>query len=70
MDTANHSAQRTIELRHHISSKYLFKHTSAPRGAMRPGFCWKMFALKTEGVGNAGCPVHPQPRVVCSKHAR
>ena len=23
-----------------------------------------------EGAGNAGCPMHPQPRVVCRKHAR
>jgi hypothetical protein len=22
-----------------------------------------LFAPKTEGVGNAGCPLHPQPRV-------
>jgi hypothetical protein len=22
------------------------------------------------GAGNAGCPLHPQPRVVSSKHAR
>jgi hypothetical protein len=27
-------------------------------------------APKYEGVGNAGCPLHPQPRVECSKHAR
>jgi hypothetical protein len=31
-----------------------------PRGAMRPSYC-KTF--RPEGVGNAGCPVHPQPRV-------
>ena len=30
----------------------------------------EFFAPKTEGVGNAGCPLHPQPRVVCRKHAR
>jgi hypothetical protein len=23
----------------------------------------EFFALKTKGVGNAGCPMHPQPRV-------
>jgi hypothetical protein len=25
---------------------------------------------KSEGAGNAGRPMRPQPRVVCSKHAR
>ena len=25
---------------------------------------------KSEGAGKAGCPLHPRPRVVCSKHAR
>ncbi len=25
---------------------------------------------RIEGAGKAGCPMHPQPRVVCSKHAR
>jgi hypothetical protein len=29
-----------------------------------PEFCKEPSALK-EGVGNAGCPVHPQPRVRC-----
>jgi hypothetical protein len=28
------------------------------------------FFAPREGVGNAGCPLHPQPRVECSKHAR
>ncbi len=27
-------------------------------------------SARTKGVGNAGCPMHPQPRVVSSKHAR
>jgi hypothetical protein len=27
-------------------------------------------SLNTEGAGNAGRPMRPQPRVVCSKHAR
>ena len=29
-----------------------------------PELCRKFAALETEGVGNAGCPMHPQPRVV------
>src|SRR5260370_5814976 len=37
------------------------KHTFAPRGAMRPSGAF-IFRPK-EGVGNAGCPLHPQPRV-------
>src|SRR5260370_3230716 len=32
-----------------------------PRGAMRPSRAW--ISRPTEGVGNAGCPMHPQPRV-------
>jgi len=28
-----------------------------------PGSCMKDSPGKTEGVGNAGCPMHPQPRV-------
>ena len=35
-------------------------HTSTPRGARRPGFARKLNRpQKTEGVGNAGCPVAP-----------
>jgi hypothetical protein len=36
--------------------------TPHPRGAMRPGHAC-ILRHKTEGVGNAGCPPHPQPRV-------
>src|SRR5882762_11512690 len=39
------------------------RHALAPRGATRPGLCQKRSALETEGVGNAGCPLHPQPPV-------
>jgi hypothetical protein len=28
--------------------------------ALHPSYVRKSFALETEGVGNAGCPVHPQ----------
>jgi hypothetical protein len=35
--------------------------TSRPRGAMRPS-CAKNLSPK-EGVGNAGCPLHPRSRV-------
>jgi hypothetical protein len=38
-------------------------HIDTPRGAMRPGFCRKLTPLKSEGVGDVGCAVHPQPRV-------
>src|SRR5436190_7785246 len=42
------------------------------RGAMRPRFCKNRSPRKTEGVGNAGCPMHPQPRVrmVSEAHER
>src|SRR6267142_323412 len=35
----------------------------APRGAMRPSCAF--ISRPLEGVGNAGCPLHPQPRVQC-----
>ena len=28
-----------------------------------PEFCMNRFAQRNEGAGNAGCPMHPQPRV-------
>ncbi len=34
---------------------------SRPRRAMRPRFC--VYLSPKEGVGNAGCPLHPRPRV-------
>jgi len=37
------------------------KHRLAPRDAMRPS---RAFIFRPdEGVGNAGCPLHPRPRV-------
>ena len=33
------------------------------RGAMRPSFAKSIRPKKTEGAGNAGCPMHRQPRV-------
>jgi hypothetical protein len=27
-----------------------------------PELCMNLSPMKTEGVGNAGCPLHPQPR--------
>ncbi len=42
---------------------------SRPRGAMRPGAVLESFApQETEGAGNAGCPMHPQPVCIGSKH--
>jgi hypothetical protein len=32
-----------------------------PRDAKRPRLCWNL--PPKEGVGNAGCPLHPRPRV-------
>jgi hypothetical protein len=36
---------------------------SHSRGAIRPRFALKSRPLRSEGAGNAGCPMHPQPRV-------
>jgi hypothetical protein len=38
------------------------KHTSAFSRRDAPEACRKFPPLEGEGVGNAGCPVHPQPR--------
>jgi len=40
------------------------------RGARRPSFARKTVPRKTEGAGNAGCPMHPQPRVRKVKNTR
>jgi hypothetical protein len=37
--------------------------TPPSRGTLRPSFAWSLSLLKTEGAGNAGCFVHPQPCV-------
>jgi hypothetical protein len=37
------------------------------RGAMRPRFCECLPLLRTEGAGNAGRTMHPQPRVQMKK---
>ncbi len=43
--------------------KALVSHTTPhSRGAMRPSFARQCPSI-TEGAGNAGCPMHPQPRV-------
>jgi hypothetical protein len=34
-----------------------------------PELCKCSTLEKSEGAGKAGCPLHPQPRVVCKKHA-
>jgi hypothetical protein len=38
-------------------------HTSAFSRRYAPEVVHESLALKTKGVGNAGCPMHPQPRV-------
>jgi hypothetical protein len=45
-----------------------FRHTSAISRHV-PEFCYQPSALeKTEGAGNAGRPMRPQPRVQSKKH--
>jgi hypothetical protein len=39
------------------------KHGFAISRRMRPKICWKLPALYSEGAGNAGRPMRPQPRV-------
>jgi hypothetical protein len=44
----------------------LERHKSAFSRRDPPEVC-ASFPRKTEGVGNAGCPMHPQPRVQSEK---
>ena len=39
------------------------RHTSTFSRRDAPELCRKLLPPKTEGVGNAGCPMHPQPPV-------
>ena len=59
---ANQSSVSKANIRavRQLSDRHLNTH-SRPRRAMRPSRCMK-FSPK-EGVGNAGCPLHPRPRV-------
>src|SRR4051812_3157221 len=41
-------------------------HNPGPR--LRPSFAASSSVRKTEGAGNAGCSMHPQPRVQDKKH--
>ena len=41
---------------------------SHSRGTVRPRFARSFVPLKTEGAGKAGCPMHPQPVCIGSKH--
>src|SRR6476661_10626840 len=38
------------------------------RGAIGPGSLQQFVPFRNEGAGNAGCPVHPQPRVQQKAH--
>ena len=40
------------------------------RGAISPERCMMVSPEENEGVGNAGCPLHPQPRVGKSRTTR
>ena len=53
------------------SSTHHCRHALSLRGAMRPGFCLTRSPFETEGAGNAGCPMHPQPgvRIVVVEYA-
>src|ERR1700716_2598088 len=43
-------------------------HRSAFPRRDAPELCMNHSPKKTEGVGNAGCPMHPQPRMQSRKH--
>src|SRR6266700_406408 len=38
------------------------RHDFILAGDARPELCQKLSPFETEGAGNAGCPMHPQPR--------
>src|ERR1700687_3070150 len=43
--------------------RFNFKYDSAIPRRDTPELCVNCSPRKTEGAGNAGCPMHPQPRV-------
>jgi hypothetical protein len=45
-------------------------HTRIPAARIRPSDASIISPKKNEGVGNAGCPLHPQPRVGRSRITR
>ena len=44
------------------------RHTSASSRRITPELCQQTRPRKSEGAGNAGCPRHPQPVCIGSKH--
>ena len=58
---AKSGALRSIRGTHPSSLPPNANMTSRPRGAMRPSRAF--ISRPKEGVGNAGCPLHPRPRV-------
>jgi hypothetical protein len=64
---ADDDSRGVVQIR--ISNK-LHKHTSAISPRIRASFVSNIPPSESEGAGNAGRPERPQPRVVCSKHAR
>jgi hypothetical protein len=64
MTTGNRGAFVLDELPIQFSnSQNIFRRDSAFPRRDAPESCMKDSPGKTEGVGNAGCPMHPQPRV-------
>ena len=41
------------------------RRNSAISPRIAPEFCWEFLTLRSEGAGNAGRPMRPQPRVEC-----
>jgi hypothetical protein len=59
---------RTIGFEYSVSCEHDFLSTflnAASQASRRdtPELCQNLSPLKTEGAGNAGCPLRPQPRV-------
>jgi hypothetical protein len=49
---------------------FLSRHAFAISPRVSREVCFEIPALHSEGAGNAGRPMRPQPRVVYVKHAR
>src|ERR1700716_2465382 len=51
-----------------VARSYFVRCDSAFPRRKAPESCMNRSPKKTEGVGNAGCPMHPQPRMQSRKH--
>src|SRR4051812_49965906 len=60
---AIHAARKKVWIASSLALLAMTDTRPRSRGATRPNFARFVRPLEKEGVGNAGCQAHPQPRV-------